>query len=154
MVVSKGPDWWVKIADFGISKRETEGHTVFHTVTGTPAFTAPEVLGFVQRDNRLNDSYTNAIDIWSLGVITLLILTGEILFKDQRRLGQYISGSFEFPLNVLLANKVSEQGCSFVRSLMAPKSKDRPRAKECLEHPWLDCLKEDAAHETQRYYLL
>ncbi|MCJ1241142.1 hypothetical protein MMC14_009146 [Varicellaria rhodocarpa] len=122
------------IADFGISKREIEGLTVFHTVTGTPAFTAPEVLGFVQPDDRLNDSYTNAIDIWSLGVITLLILTGEILFKDQRRLGQYISGNFKFPSGVLLANK----------------SKDRPRAKECLEHPWLDCLKEDAAHETQR----
>ena len=37
---------------------------------------------------------------------------------------------------------------------MAPRSEDRPRAKECLEHPWLDCLIEDAAYEAQRYYLL
>ena len=152
--MSKGPDWWVKITDFGISKRAIEGLTVLHTLTGTPAFTAPEILGFVQPDNRSNDSYINAIDVWSLGVITFLILTGETLFKDPRRLGQYISGRFKFPLDVLLANKVSEQGCSFVRSLIAPKSEDRLRAKECLEHSWLECLIEDAAHETQRYYFL
>ena len=151
--MSEGPDWWVKITDFGISKRAVEGLTELHTRIGTPAFAAPEVLGLVQPDNRSNNSYTNAVDIWSLGVITFLILTGEILFKDPSRLGHYISGAFLFPLDVLLANKVSGQGCVFIRSLMAPKSEDRPRAKACLEHPWLDCLIEDAAHESQRYYI-
>jgi len=150
LVVYKGPDWWVKIADFGISKRATEGLTDLRTLTGTPAFAAPEVLGFVQSSDRPNDSYTNAVDIWSLGVITFLILTGETLFKDQRRLGQYVRGSFQFPSDVLLLNKVSEQGCDFIRSSMAPRSEDRLRAKECLQHPWLDFLTEATAPETQR----
>ena len=150
----KGSDWWIKIADFGISKRTTEGLTALRTLTGTPAFAAPEVLGFIQTGDRSNDSYTNAIDIWSLGVITFLILTGETLFKDQRRLGQYVSGSFRFPSDVLLTNKVSGQGCNFVKSSMVPKSDDRPKAKECLEHPWLNCLKEDMTYETQRYHPL
>ena len=154
MVVSKGPDWYVKITDFGISKRAVEGHTVLHTLTGTAAFTAPEVFGFVQRDNRSNSSYTNAVDIWSLGVLTFLMLTGETLFKDPYRLCQYVGGSFKFPLDFLCKNEVSEQGRVFIRSLMAPKPEDRPEAKECLEHPWLDYLIEDAPHETQRYYLL
>lgn len=113
------PDWWVKIADFGISKRATEELTTLRILTGTPAFAAPEVLSFTQ-----SESYTNAIDIW------FLILTRETLFKDQRRLGQYVAGSFTFPSDVLLANKVSEQGCEFVRSLMAPKSENRPGAEE------------------------
>ena len=147
----EGPDWWVKIADFGISKRATEGLTALRTQTGTPAFAAPEVIGFVQPGDESDDSYTHAVDIWSLSVITFLVLTGETLFKDQRRLGQYIAGNFKFPSEVLLANKVSGQGCDFIKSLMAPKSKDRPGAKECLQHPWLDRLVESP--KTQRYYL-
>jgi serine/threonine protein kinase len=155
LIKHKGPDWWVKIADFGISKRATEGLTALRTRTGgTPAFAAPELLGFVHSSDSLNDSYTNAVDIWSLGVIAFLILTGETLFKDQRRLGQYVVGSFKFPADVLLANKVSEQGCNFIRSSMAPKSEDRLIAKECLQHPWLDFFKEDEAPLTQRYYFL
>ena len=152
MIVCKGPDWWVKIADFGISKRATEGLTALRTLTGTPAFAAPEVLGYFRPNNRSNDSYTNSVDIWSLGVITFLILTGETLFKDQGLLGQYIAGSFTFPSDVLFANKVSAQGSDFAKSLMAPKSEDRPEVKECLQHPWLYYLTEPT--ETQRYYLL
>jgi serine/threonine protein kinase len=153
LVVCKGPDWWVKIADFGISKRAIEGFTALRTLTGTPAFAAPEILGFIQSGNRSDDSYTNAVDIWSLGVITFLILTGETLFKDQRRLGQYVAGTFTFPSHTLSAKQVGGQGCAFVRSLMAPKSEDRPGAKESLQHPWLDCLTEPETPESQRYCL-
>lgn len=148
----KGPDWWVKIADFGISKRATEGLTVLHTQTGTPAFAAPEVFGYLQSNDMPNDSYTNAVDIWSLGVTVFLILTSKALFKDQRCLGQYVAGSFAFPLNILLANKVSTQGCDFVRSLLASKSEDRPTVKQCLHSPWIQYLTE--ALKTQRYYRL
>jgi serine/threonine protein kinase len=125
----------VKIADFGISKRATEELTALRTLTGTPAFAAPEALGFSQ-----SESYTNAVDIWSLSVITFLILTGETLFKDQRRLGQYVAGRFAFPLDDLLANKVSVQGCDFVKALMAPEAEDRPTVEECLHKPWLSSL--------------
>jgi WD40 repeat protein len=139
--VCRGPDWWVKIADFGISKRATEGLTALRTITGTPAFTAPEVLGFIQSSDRPEeDAYTNAVDIWSLSVVTFLVLTGETLFKDQRRLGQYVTGSFKFPSHTLSAYQVSEKGCEFVRSLMAPKPEDRPGVKECLQHSWLSYL--------------
>ncbi|KAA6414140.1 MAG: hypothetical protein FRX48_02502 [Lasallia pustulata] len=150
LVVYKGPYWWIKIADFGISKRATEGLTALRTLRCTPAFAAPELLGFIQPGDISNDSYTNTVDIWSLSVIAFLILTGETLFKDQRRLGQYVRGSFKFPSDVLITNKVSGQGCEFIRRLMAPKPKDRPGVKECLQHPWLECLIEDVAHETQR----
>ena len=149
--MSKGPDWWVKIADFGISKRATEGATVLRTQIGTPAFAAPEVLGFFRPGDESNDSYTNAVDIWSLGVVAFLILTGETLFKDQRRLGQYVAGSFTFPFDVLLANKVSAQGREFVSSLMAPRSEDRPEVKECMQLSWLDYITE--ASEIERYHL-
>ena len=149
----KGPEWWVKIADFGISKRTREGLTALRTLTGTPASTAPEVLfSFLQSNNRTNDSYTDAVDIWSLSVIAFSILTGETLFKDQSRLFQYVNGSYKLPLDVLLANKVSGQGCDFIKSLMAPRPEDRPGAEACLQHPWLDSLIEATSLEIQRYF--
>lgn len=150
MVVCKGPDWWVKITDFGMSKRATEGLTALHTLAGTPAFTAPEVFGYFQMNDMSNNLYTNAVDIWSLGVISFFILTSEILFKDQRRLYQYSAGNFAFPLDVLLANKVSVQGCDFVRSLLASKSEDRPTVEECLNSSWLQDLA--GTLKIQRYY--
>ena len=151
MVVCKGPDWWVKIADFGISKRAADGLTALRTLIGTPAFIAPEMLGYVQSSDGLDNSYTNAVDIWSLGVITFLILTGENLFKEQRRLGQYVHGTFEFPLDTLLGNKVSREGCDFIRSSLAPKPEDRLRTKESLKHPWLDFLADEDSSKPQRY---
>ena len=113
---------------------------------------APEVRRIFQPGDTANDPYSNAADIWSLSVIAYLILTGQTLFKDWLSLYEYVEGIFTFPSDALLANKVSGDGCEFIRSLMAPKSEDRPRVKECLQHPWLDCLIE--APETRRYYSL
>ena len=149
LVVSKGPKWWVKIADFGISKRAIEGKTVLQTLAGTPAFAAPEVLGFFQPGKSPDRSYTNAVDIWSLAVIGFLILTGEAIFKDSRRLNQYVDGSFLFPSKALLDKEVSPQGCDFLKCLMAPTADDRPTAEESTQHPWLLTLKETS--EIRRY---
>lgn len=41
---SRGPDWWVKVSDFGISKRVEEDLTALRTLTGALDFLAPEIL--------------------------------------------------------------------------------------------------------------
>ncbi|KAL8855550.1 MAG: hypothetical protein Q9178_007819, partial [Gyalolechia marmorata] len=103
LVVEKGPKWWIKIADFGISKRATEGLTALRTQTGTPAFAAPEVLGLGDLDDTNDGTYTHAVDIWSTGVITFLILTGETFFRNPTQLRQYTRGRLDFPLDTLRA---------------------------------------------------
>jgi serine/threonine protein kinase len=124
--MSKGPQWWVKIADFGISKRAVEGLTALRTLVGTPAFAAPEVLGYGcgSMNDRHGDPYTHAVDIWSTGVITFWLLTGETYFKDQRRLCQYATGNIVFPSNALHTRSISDLGCDFTE-------------KQALQHPWL-----------------
>jgi serine/threonine protein kinase len=43
--------WWVKIGDFGISKRVEEGLTTSSILKGASGFLAPELHGFVKADN-------------------------------------------------------------------------------------------------------
>ncbi|MCJ1467811.1 hypothetical protein MMC07_006436 [Pseudocyphellaria aurata] len=131
------PDWWVKIADFGTSKRATEGLTVLRTVAGTLAFVAPEILVIYEQNDPSNASYTNAVDIWSLGVIAFLIFTSKSLFEDSRRLVAYVQGKFEIPFDVLLTNGVSEQGRALVKGMLAVSSKDRPIVEDCLSSQWI-----------------
>jgi serine/threonine protein kinase len=156
-VKSRGPDWWVKIGDFGISKRAEEGLTALRTLSGTLDFLAPEMLArlgfFDDGDFEISKEYTVAIDIWSLGEITFRALTGEQAFSIQS-LRKYIKGTSSFPIDVLHTHGVSNKGCDLLKSLMAPKPKDRLTAKEALRHTWIEPQKPYSAMssaEMQRY---
>jgi serine/threonine protein kinase len=159
-VKSKGPDWWVKIGDFGISTRAEEGLTALRTLIGTPGFLAPEVLSraFLYDDSDLGNSegYTAAVDIWSLGAIAFHALTGKLAFSNGS-LQAYLKGTWSLPIDVLHAHGVSSEGCDLLKSLMAPISKDRLTAKEALGHKWMELPNPYSARssaEIQRYLFL
>lgn len=158
---SAGPDWWVKIGDFGISKRAEEGLTALRTLIGTPGFLAPEVLVQLyfpdDSDLEISEEYTAAVDMWSLGEIAFRALTGEQPFPI-RSMRTYIKGLSSFPLDVLRAHGVSNEGCDLVKSLMAPIPKDRLTAKEALRHIWIEpqeaYSQARSSIEMKRYLLL
>jgi calcium/calmodulin-dependent protein kinase I len=153
LVVRKGPEWWVKIADFGISKRATEGLTALRTFAGTLEFMAPELLGYGPSDEPAGETYTDAVGIWSTGVVTLLILTGNNCFQEQKQLGQYASGRIGLPLHLLRESSINEWGTDFTRTLMAVRPKDRSTAEQSLWHSWITCPDSTVTHLSQRYRL-
>ncbi len=61
----------VKIADFGLSKFFSP-ETVLSTMCGSPQYVAPEVLGV---GDGLKE-YSPAVDMWSVGVILFILLSG------------------------------------------------------------------------------
>ena len=126
----------MKLADFGISKKAVENITALRTRVYTLNYAAPEVLGFAHSDDIDSDSYTNAVDIWSLGVIVFLIFSGELPFPSPAHLGRYINGRYSFPSEKLLANNIDSHGCKAIEVMLAPSAHARPRAEECLQDSW------------------
>ena len=125
--------------------------TALRTLNGTPGFLAPEMLlqlGLLDLDGfEVGDRYTIAIDIWSLGEITFRTLTGNQPFPI-RRLGPYVKGNTAFPIEVLQSHGISNDGCDFIRSLMAPLPKDRLTAKDALSHAWIESQKPSSARSS------
>ncbi|KAJ6440644.1 C2HC5 finger protein [Purpureocillium lavendulum] len=133
MVVTVGPDWFVKIADFGISKRRHQGVTTLLTLQrGTFGYAAPEALGFSE-----GEVYTSSVDMWSLGAVDYRILTGTLAFPGPLDLFQYASGAREFPMAALERNGVSDEGKEFITKLVFPDAKGRLTAKMAAQHPWM-----------------
>jgi len=134
MVVQRGPDWWVKIADFGISKRRHDLTTRQTARQGTLGFAAPEAIG-VSSDGG-DGPYSTAADLWSLGAVIFQALTNQSAFQNFAELAEYCFGTRKFPVNTLQTFTVSDLGQDFVTSLMLLKPKERPLADRALQHPW------------------
>jgi serine/threonine protein kinase len=136
-VVSKPPDeWWVKISDFGISKREEETMNATSVIKGTMGFLAPELLGFNPALGRgmIDDK---AADMWALGETTVLMLTARPTFEHPGAMFTYCTNQSVFPLQVLRSLNVSSLACDFVQQTMKTYPQDRLEAENGLEHQWI-----------------
>merc|ERR1719327_1206567 len=65
---------YLKLIDFGISKKLEEGKTKTYTMIGTPHYMAPEVMR--------GHGYGTEVDIWSLGVMLFELVCGFLPFAD------------------------------------------------------------------------
>ena len=74
----KGSDVIFKIGDFGLSKRLVFKNYAT-TVCGTEGYTAPEIpLQISCPAGPANAKYDNKVDIWSIGIIAFILLTGKL----------------------------------------------------------------------------
>jgi len=121
------PDF-VKIADFGLSK--DFGAEQMATSCGTPDYVAPEVLS--------GEVYDSAVDIWSIGVITYVLLCGFPPFygETQKDLFENIlKGNYDFPDPEW--SGVSDDAKNFIRKMLVVNSEKRYNAEQCLKDKWL-----------------
>mmetsp|Transcript_254 Transcript_254/g.221 ORF Transcript_254/g.221 Transcript_254/m.221 type:complete len:356 (-) Transcript_254:67-1134(-) len=120
----------LKIADFGFAKNFTI--SFLDTKLGTPMFMAPDIL--------VNQIYGKEVDMWSIGVITYLILSGHPPFNDesgnwmnlQRKI---IHGQFEFESEIW--DNISEPAKQLINGLLNVNPARRLTAEQVLSHPWI-----------------
>jgi calcium-dependent protein kinase len=100
----------VKIIDFGLSRHDDGNMGVMQTKVGTPYYVAPEVL---------RREYTNACDIWSIGVIAYILLCGYPPFygdSDTQIFDSVRVGKFDFPSPEW--DEISQSAKDFVTELL------------------------------------
>ena len=90
---------------------------------------APEVL---------EGSYTEACDLWSLGVILYMLLSGAPPFygrNDEAIKSSIAQGTYTFPHE--LFRDVGDDALDFVSCLLSYSIEYRYTAEQALTHPWL-----------------
>lgn len=148
MVVRKDPIW-VKIADFDISKRALEGETQLRSRVGTEGYMAPETLGFID-DGSQSSSYTNAVDIWSLGCLVYYTLAGKPPFENSVSLRDYAWEALEFPEQPLIQKRVGGSGREFIKKMLASEPQNRPVASTDLIKEWvITAFEEPGVHSSE-----
>ena len=121
----------VKISDFGLSKKFSPTDKL-KTIVGTPDYAAPEVLRMDGSD------YTTAVDMWSIGVITYVLLTGFHPFSSENvteTFERIKTADYFFPDD--LFKDISPEAKDFINRCLVIDPKKRITAAEALHHPWI-----------------
>jgi len=129
LLVSNDDDSQLKIADFGFAKKVTS-ESCLTTQCGTPGYVAPEILE--------NVAYGTKSDMWSLGVITYILLGGYPPFieKNQRNLFRKIrQGDYKFHDEYW--GNVSHDAKDLIKKLLTVDPSKRLSAKEALQTKWM-----------------
>eukprot|EP01122_Echinamoeba_exundans_P009424 TRINITY_DN3333_c0_g1_i2.p2 TRINITY_DN3333_c0_g1~~TRINITY_DN3333_c0_g1_i2.p2 ORF type:complete len:264 (-),score=51.78 TRINITY_DN3333_c0_g1_i2:59-850(-) len=133
-------DGTAKLSDFGLA-RMLDAAAALKTLCGTPQYVAPEIitLGSVGPSNALN-GYSHAVDMWSLGVILYIMLSGEPPFDTELNptmsLYQQIeTGTYDFPAD--LWDPVSPVAKDLLVHLLEVDPNKRYTVSQALRHPWL-----------------
>ncbi|KAM7195481.1 Protein kinase-like domain containing protein [Rhypophila sp. PSN 637] len=136
LIKSKPPqDWWVKLCDFGLSKRQ-EGMDEASTVRGTPSFMPPETLGFpFTGDPKKANPYS--ADLWCFGETLYRCHVGGATFEDKEQLYEYQRGNRLFPVEKLQQVRASGLATNFIHFLMLPNPAERLDTERARRHPWL-----------------
>jgi len=121
----------VKIADFGLSKVVgTKFSSLMLTACGTPSYVAPEVLSAT--------GYDKEVDLWSIGVITYILLCGFPPFYNEslnKLFEEILSAEYDYPEEYW--SDISTEAKDFVSKLLVVDPSRRLTASQTLQHPWI-----------------
>ncbi|XP_052001550.1 serine/threonine-protein kinase D1-like [Xyrauchen texanus] len=117
----------VKLCDFGFARIIGE-KSFRRSVVGTPAYLAPEVLR--------NKGYNRSLDMWSVGVIVYVSLSGTFPFNEDEDIHDQIQNAdFMYPPNPW--KTVTPEAIDLINNLLQVKMRKRYSVDKSLSHPWL-----------------
>ena len=130
---TKNIDSEIKIIDFGLSTKYNDG-VKMHSVLGTPYYIAPEVL---------KGDFDEKCDVWSIGSITYLMLTGQTPFNGDS-IKEIFQSIISKKLNFsLLEKEFSEEAIDFLKSCLTRDPTLRSSAQNALKHNWFKSINQE-----------
>ncbi|KAF8015136.1 hypothetical protein BT93_H0820 [Corymbia citriodora subsp. variegata] len=121
-------NWGLRVSDFGLSAvgDQVRADGLLHTLCGTPAYVAPEILA--------KRGYDGAkVDVWSCGVILFVLNAGYLPFNDPNLMVMYrkiYKGEFRCP------KWTSPELRRFLSRLLETNPETRITVDEILSDPW------------------
>ncbi|XP_068830546.1 death-associated protein kinase 1 [Capricornis sumatraensis] len=119
----------IKIIDFGLAHKIDFGNE-FKNIFGTPEFVAPEIVNY--------EPLGLEADMWSIGVITYILLSGASPFlgdTKQETLANVSAVNYEFEEEYF--SNTSALAKDFIRRLLVKDPKKRMTIQDSLQHPWI-----------------
>ncbi|BFZ11781.1 hypothetical protein BsWGS_14820 [Bradybaena similaris] len=117
----------VKLCDFGFARIIGE-KSFRRSIVGTPAYLAPEVLK--------RKGYNRSLDMWSVGVIVYVSLSGTFPFNVEEEISDQIqNASFMYPPNPW--KDISQEAIDLISNLLQVKMRKRFTVDKSLNHVFL-----------------
>uniref|UniRef100_A0A3P8TJ46 Protein kinase domain-containing protein n=1 Tax=Amphiprion percula TaxID=161767 RepID=A0A3P8TJ46_AMPPE len=130
MVELHSPTPGIKLIDFGDAVQLSAHRRYVHLLLGNPEFAAPELIR--------GTPVSMATDVWSVGVLAYVMLSGVSPFLDESPEETCVNIcrlDFCFPDEYF--RDVSQAARDFVSSVLQQDPRKRPSATSCLQHPWV-----------------
>lgn len=128
----------IQVADLGLAKKLQPECP--HTICGSPAFLAPEVIDPIAKHKEKGDkaNYCIKVDLWSCGVMLYYMLSGHPPFSGATvfdLMCNICSGNYSF--NDPAWHMVSDDAKDLIYRLLQLDPSARPTAEEALKHKWM-----------------
>ncbi|KAJ8012453.1 hypothetical protein DPEC_G00042940 [Dallia pectoralis] len=121
----------IRICDFGNAIELTPDEAQYYKY-GTPEFVAPEIVN--------QTPVSKATDIWPIGVITYLCLTGVSPFAGENDRGSVLNiRNYNVAFEESMFADLCREAKGFIIKLLVA-DRLRPDTQECLRHPWFKTL--------------
>ncbi|XP_050972139.1 serine/threonine-protein kinase D3 isoform X1 [Labeo rohita] len=126
LLASPEPFPQVKLCDFGFAR--IIGQKSFRrTLVGTPAYLAPEVI--------CSKGYNRSLDMWAVGVILYVSLSGTFPFNEDEDINQQITNaSFMYPRQPW--SLISLEAVNLINNLLQVVVRRRFTVGKAMGHPW------------------
>ncbi|KAJ8349559.1 hypothetical protein SKAU_G00246890 [Synaphobranchus kaupii] len=130
----------IRICDFGNAVELTADEAQYCKY-GTPEFVAPEIVN--------QTPVSKATDIWPVGVMTYLCLTGVSPFAGENDRSTVLNiRNYNVAFEESMFTDLCREAKGFVIKLLVAE-RLRPDANECLRHPWFKMLTKGKSISTE-----
>lgn len=129
MFESEHPQSLIKVIDFGLSVKYTQTHILKERV-GTLYSMSPETM---------RGDYTSQADLWSIGVIVYMLLSGgkqPFDAKSPKQLAAKVLMA-EYSFDDPVWDTISDSAKDFIRALLIRRPENRLTAAQAQKHPWI-----------------